>query len=275
MSETIEAPVTEATPDITTDTAPSTPNTGEQGEQVLVEDGEQSASQPATQDDKKPVPAWMQRKIDKLTFERREAERQYQKEREEAENLRKALASARGDEPQEEQLTPDQIRQQERQRYEKQTAEAAAVQKFNDQSNQIAKAVASTHGEAAVARASQLLVDQAGLDFNNPAHRELISDISELPNAGDVYYALAHDPDTASSIIDASPRRQFALLSQFAEKVGKPAGQAAAPASPGISKAPPPVSAPSGAAARGKRSIYDPNLSPAEFDRLWKAGVRS
>ncbi|WP_201770106.1 hypothetical protein, partial [Kozakia baliensis] len=97
------------------------------------------------------------------------------------------------------------------------------------------------------------------------------------PNSGDVYYALAHDPDAASGIIDASPRRQYALLSQFAAKVGKPAQatQASAPAAPAISKAPAPVSAPSGAAATGKKSIYDPNVSPAEFDRLWKAGVRS
>lgn len=56
MSETIEAPVTEVTPDLATDTAPSMPNAGEQGEQVSSEDGEQSSGQPAAQEEKSLFP---------------------------------------------------------------------------------------------------------------------------------------------------------------------------------------------------------------------------
>lgn len=230
---------------------------------------------PAPQPEK--TPAWLQRKIDKMTFERRESERQAQAAREEMENLRRALAAARGEDQEEPQLTPDQIRREERQRFEQQQAEQQSVQKFASQTEVIAKALAGVHGEDAVGQATKLLSERAGLDFGNKSHRELIADISELPNSGDVYYALAHDPDTAGAILDASPRRQYALLTQFAAKVGKPASaaQAQASAAPAVSKAPPPVSAPSGAAATGKKSIYDPNVSPAEFDRLWKAGVRS
>ncbi|AQS90466.1 hypothetical protein A0U94_05265 [Gluconobacter albidus] len=239
--------------------------------------GEQEQPSSQQQDDKKPIPAWMQRKIDKMTFERREAERQAQAAREEADQYARALAASRGENQQEENLTPDQIRQQERQRYEQRAAEEQSAQKFASQTEVIAKALSGVHGADAVGQATQLLSERAGLDFGNKSHRELIADISELPNSGDVYYALAHDPDTAGTILDASPRRQYALLTQFAAKVGQkvPAAQAQTPAAPAVSKTPPPVSAPSGAAATGKKSIYDPNVSPAEFDRLWKAGVRS
>ncbi|GBR43351.1 hypothetical protein [Gluconobacter roseus] len=271
MSETIEAPAglpSEAQVEVGANAgAIETPNNESPA-------GEQEQP-PAAQPEK--TPAWLQRKIDKMTFERRESERQAQTAREEMENLRRALAAARGEQQEEPQLTPDQIRQEERQRFEQQQAEQQSVQKFASQTEVIAKSLAGAHGEDAVGQATQLLSERAGLDFGNKSHRELIADISELPNSGDVYYALAHDPDTAGTILDASPRRQYALLTQFAAKVGKPApaAQAQTPAAPAVSKAPPPVSAPSGAAATGKKSIYDPNVSPAEFDRLWKAGVRS
>ena len=270
MSETIEAPILDGA--LTTPDAANTPAIETQTEGAPEN---QSQPDPAPQPEK--TPAWLQRKIDKLTFERREAERREQANQEELENMRRALAASRGEEQQEESLTPDQIRQQERQRYEQQAAEEQSAQKFMSQTEVIAKAVAGTHGDAAVSQATQLLSERAGLDFSNKSHRELISDISELPNSGDVYYALAHDPGAASDILDASPRRQYALLTQFAAKVGQkaPAAQAETPAAPAVSKAPPPVSAPSGAAPAGKKSIYDPNVSPAEFDRLWKAGVRS
>lgn len=270
MSETLETPILDgalATPDVTNTPAIETQNEG----------APEGQSQPDAAPQPEKTPAWLQRKIDKLTFERREAERREQANQEELENMRRALAASRGEEQQEENLTPDQIRQQERQRYEQQAAEEQSAQKFMSQTEVIAKAVAGTHGDAAVSQATQLLSERAGLDFSNKSHRELISDISELPNSGDVYYALAHDPDAASDILDASSRRQYALLTQFAAKVGQkaPAAQTETPAAPAVSKAPPPVSAPSGAAPAGKKSIYDPTVSAAEFDRLWKAGVRS
>lgn len=217
------------------------------------------------------TPAWQRRKIDKLTFERREAERQAQQAREEAENLRKALAAARGEESAPEQMTADQIRQQERQKFEQQRSN----EQFNARCNVIASSIAQTHGEASVAQSTRMLCEQGGLDMANAQHRSLIEDISDLPNAGDVYYALAHDPDAASDILNAPERRQYAMLTAFAGKVGKTGQAAPAAKAPAISKAPPPVNAPSGAAKSGKRSIYDPNVSPAEFDRLWKSGVRS
>ncbi|WP_029604382.1 hypothetical protein, partial [Kozakia baliensis] len=187
MSDTIEAPPL----DQQIDPSPAPENQDDAGRSEATTEATQGEAQPKEQQpqaDK--TPAWLQRKIDKMTFERREAERREQASRDELEQMRRALAEARGETQQEESLTPDQIRQQERQRYETQAAEQQSVSQFNMQANAIAKAVAATHGDAAVAQATQLLSERAGLDFNNKSHRELIADISELPNSGDVYYAL-------------------------------------------------------------------------------------
>lgn len=274
MSDTLEIQ-TEVTPDIETGITPGSDASEEHGSEGGASEGEPSAA-PA-REEKKPVPAWMQRKIDKITYERREAERQAQAAREEAAQYARALKASRGEEEQAPELTPDQIREQVQREYEQKAQQETEARSFNDRCNAIAQAVQQSDPNANPGALTKLLSDQAGLDFNNPSHRQLISDISELPNAGAVYYALAHDPDAASEIFDASERRQYALLERFAGKLEKPAqSQSSETAtSPQVSKAPPPVKAPTGAASGGKRSIYDPNISAAEFDRLWKAGVRT
>ncbi|MBO1361909.1 hypothetical protein J2D73_19180 [Acetobacter sacchari] len=262
MSETLtlETPAVDIVTDAPAlDTQIETPENG----------GEQPEAAPAKQDE---TPAWARRRFDELTGARRAAERENSSLKEELEETRRALAAARGEEVQTRHLTEDQIRAEERQRFDGQQSERA----FGARTDVIASALAAAHGPDAVGRATSLLTERAGLDFTNTNHRSVIEDISDLPNSGDVYYALAHDPDAASAILDASPRRQYALLMDFAGKLKKPETQAtqAAPA-PQVSKAPAPVNAPTGAAKSGKRSIYDPNISPAEFDRLWKSGVRS
>lgn len=274
MSDTLEIQ-TEITPDIQTDITPGSDAQLEHGSESAPGEGE-SVTAPA-QEEKKPVPAWMQRKIDKMTFERREAERRAQAAQEEAAQYARALKASRGEEEPAPELTPDQIREQVQREYEQKARQETEALSFNDRCNAIASAVQQANPTANPGALTQLLSDQAGLDFKNASHRQLLSDISELPNAGAVYYALAHDPDKASEIFDAPERRQFALLERFAGTLAKPeqAQQAIQPVAPQVSKAPPPVKAPTGAASGGKRSIYDPNISAAEFDRLWKAGVRS
>lgn len=274
MSETIEAPAVDTAPDINNDITQSAPEGVEQGAQP---EGAEPSQPAAHTDDKKPVPAWMQRKIDKITYERREAERQAQAAREEAQQYARALKASRGEEEQAPELTPDQIRAQVEREFEQKAQQETEARSFNDRCNAIADAVKKADQSANPAELTKLLSDQAGLDFSKSSHRQLLSDISELPNAGAVYYALAHDPDKASEIFDAPERRQFALLERFAGTLAKPeqAQQATQPVAPQVSKAPPPVRAPTGAASGGKRSIYDPNISASEFDRLWKAGVRT
>ncbi|WP_406238190.1 hypothetical protein ACF3NX_12630 [Acetobacter orientalis] len=274
MSDTLEIQ-NQTAPDIQTDITPGSETPAEQGSESPAGEGEPAVA-PA-QEEKKPVPAWMQRKINKMTFERREAERQAQAAREEAQQYARALKASRGEEEQAPELTPDQIRAQVEREFEQKAQQETEARSFNDRCNAIADAVKKADQNANPAELTKLLSDQAGLDFSKASHRQLLSDISELPNAGAVYYALAHDPDAASDIFDAPERRQYAMLTRFADKLAKPAQgqQATQPSAPQVSKAPPPVNAPSGAASGGRRSIYDPNISAAEFDRLWKAGVRT
>lgn len=274
MSEALEIQP-EVTPDIETGITPGSDAQLEHGDEGGAGEGEPAAA-PA-REEKRPVPAWMQRKIDKITYERREAERQAQAAREEAAQYARALKASRGEEEQAPELTPDQIREQVQREYEQKAQQETETRSFDDRCNAIARAVQQANPSANPSALTQLLSDQAGLDFKNASHRQLLSDISELPNAGAVYYALAHDPDKASEIFDAPERRQFALLERFAGTLAKPeqAQQATQPVAPQVSKAPPPVKAPTGAASGGKRSIYDPNISASEFDRLWKAGVRT
>ncbi|KXV12569.1 hypothetical protein [Gluconobacter oxydans] len=283
MSETIEAPAqtTPAAPETNilsgiqfgSDEQNGSPNAG--SDTVAAETPAPEAPQ---QEAKKPeTPEWLQRKIDRATYERREAERQAQAAREELEQTRRALAAARGEQQEEPQLTPDQIRQQERQRFEQQQAEQQSVQQFASQTEVIAKSLAGAHGNEAVGLATKLLSDRAGLDFGNKSHRQIIADISELPNSGAVYYALSQDPDAASALLDAPERRQYALLQKFAASVTeKPAEQApvVTPAprpAPQISKAPAPVPAATGSArpSGGSQSLYDDNLSAEAFAKMF------
>ncbi|GEM17983.1 hypothetical protein [Gluconobacter oxydans] len=287
MSETIEAPG---------QTAPEAPETnilsgiqfGSDEQGSTPEDGTVTppadanapgAEAPQQPETKKPeTPEWLQRKIDRATYERREAERQAQAAREELEQTRRALAAARGEQQEEPQLTPDQIRQQERQRFEQQQAEQQSVQQFASQTEVIAKSLAGAHGEEAVGQATKLLSDRAGLDFGNKSHRQIIADISELPNSGAVYYALSQDPDAASALLDAPERRQYAMLQKFAASVNEAPAEQARPSQPAprpaasqISKAPAPVPAATGSArpSGGSQSLYDDNLSAEAFAKMF------
>lgn len=287
MSETIEAPA---------QAAPAAPETNilsgiqfgsdeqgsaaEGGTVTPATDANASGAEapPQPEAKKSETPEWLQRKIDRATYERREAERQRQAAMDEAAELRKALAAARGERQEEPQLTPDQIRQQERQRFEQQQAEQQSVQQFASQTQVIAQSLAGAHGEEAVGQATKLLSDRAGLDFGNKSHRQIIADISELPNSGAVYYALSQDPDAASALLDAPERRQYAMLQKFAASVtdtpaepARPSQPAPRPAAPQISKAPAPVPAATGSArpSGGSQSLYDDNLSAEAFAKMF------
>ena len=138
MSETIEAPAqtTPAAPETNilsgiqfgSDEQNGSPNAGSDTGAPETPASEAEAPQ---QEAKKPeTPEWLQRKIDRATYERREAERQAQAAREELEQTPRALAAARGEQQEESQLTPVQIRQQESQRSEQPQAGRASVHQF-------------------------------------------------------------------------------------------------------------------------------------------------
>lgn len=232
----------------------------------------------ASQEEKQKTPDWLQRKIDRATYERREAERQAQAYRDELEQTRRALEAARGKQQDDPELTPDQIRQQERDAAAQQRAVEQEQNSFGEAAQKVAQEIVSLHGVDGVNQATKLLVDRGGMDFNNKSHQQIIKDISELPNSGAVYYALANDPDAASALFDAPERRQYALLQKFASSMTEkaPEPQAAPPvqARPSVSpvsKAPPPVAAATGSArpSGGGRSLYDDSLSAEDFAKMF------
>lgn len=215
-------------------------------------------------------PGWYVKRIGALTAKRKEAEERAAEVERERDELRRALAATRGDEPQEQELTPDQIRQQERDNFARQQAQQAEERNFVAATERVAQSLVASYGADAIQSATRALVEKAGLDFNNISHQQIIRDISELPNSGAVYYALSNDPDAASDLLAAPERKQFALLQRFADKVPteKAENQVAKPA-PAISKAPPPVAATSGSGrVASGRSIYDTDLSMDDYIRL-------
>ncbi|GAJ29728.1 hypothetical protein [Acidomonas methanolica] len=240
--------------------------------------GESATSNPAPEEAPKTpgapkVPAGLLKRIDVLTRHRREAEEEASRAKEENENLRRALAVARGEREVEPEPTVAQVRAEERAAAERRMAEQREQAEFGIVTRRVADSLAAKHGEGAIGTATQALAAYAGLDFGNRQHQQIIRDISELPNSGEVYYALAHDPDAASELFSAPERRQLALLEKFATKLTPPsvASTPNAPASPApqVSKAPPPVAATGGSTRTvSSRSIYDPDLSPEEYIRL-------
>ncbi|MBR0560057.1 hypothetical protein [Neokomagataea anthophila] len=238
----------------------------------------QEEAQAAPQEEKQKTPDWLQRKIDRATYERREAERQVQAYRDELEQTRRALEAARGKQREEPELTPDQIRQQERDAAAQQRAVEQEQNSFGEAAQKVASDLVGVHGADAVTQATKLLIDRGGMDFDNKSHQQIIKDISELPNSGAVYYALANDPDAASALFDAPERRQYALLQKFAssmtdqvqEQQAAPAATARPSVSP-VSKAPPPVPAATGSArpSGGSRSLYDDSLSAEDFAKMF------
>ncbi|WP_025886508.1 hypothetical protein [Asaia prunellae] len=223
-------------------------------------------------------PAWFSRRIGAITAKRREAEERAAQAEQELAEYRRALAAARGEEePRQPEMTPEQIRAEERSRIEAQTAQQRQLEDFSAVTVKVAESLAGTHGWDAVKPLTERLAETAGLDFNNPGHQQIIRDISELPNPGEVYYALANDPDAASALFDAPERRQYAMLQKFADGLTKAemsAKQAEAPAprpSPQISRTPAPVAAATGSAraVTGGRSLYDNGLSAEDFATMF------
>lgn len=285
MSETIEAQAPEAPAQETNILSGIEFGSDQQQEDQGSEAAGHGTSEAATEESAQPAgektpdePGWYVKRIGTLTAKRKEAEEKAAEIARERDELRRALAATRGEEEQPQELTPDQIRQQERDRIAAQQAERNDAEAFGACTLKVAQSLAAKHGDTAIQSATASLVERAGLDFSNAAHRQIIADISELPNSGDVYYALANNPDAAIDLLAAPERRQYAKLQQFAATVTeKPAAQNPAPQAalrapaPQVSRAPAPVAAATGSArpATSGRSLYDDNLSAEEFAKMF------
>ncbi|NVN44409.1 hypothetical protein HW537_10920 [Asaia siamensis] len=283
MSETIQPPADTANDAATDDRfagiefGSETPETP--GQEQIVPKGEVDRNveeKPADKAPPKAPAAWELRRIGNLTGKWKSAEERGDRLEQELAEVRRALATARGEEEQRQpEMTPEQIRADERSRNEAQAAQERQVKEFEAVTVKVAQSLAGTHGWDAVKPMTDRLSETAGLDFNNPSHQQIIRDISELQDPGAVYYALANDPDAASALFDAPERRQYAMLQKFADGLTKAetsAKQAEAPAprpAPQISRTPAPVAAATGSARTvSSRSIYDENLSMDDYVRL-------
>lgn len=243
--------------------------------------GTEAAQEGQQTERKTEEPAWFSRRIGAITAKRREAEERATQAEQELAEVRRALATARGEEePRQPEMTPDEIRADERSRNEARSAQERQVKDFEAVTVKVAQSLAGTHGWDAVKPMTDRLSETAGLDFANPSHQQIIRDISELQDPGAVYYALANDPDAASALFDAPERRQYAMLQKFAEgltKVETSAKPVEAPAprpAPQMSRTPAPVAAATGSAraVTGGRSLYDANLSAEDFAAMFSKG---
>ncbi|WP_025841374.1 hypothetical protein [Asaia platycodi] len=201
------------------------------------------------------TPARLQKKFDRMTFELREAERQAAAAREEAE-------------PEPAPRTERQIEQETRGRVERESHEAREIETFNQTARTLAEAVGAAYGNDAITASTHTLEREVGLDFSNAEHRQLVTDIAELPNAAAVYRGLADDLDKADEIFNAAPRRQYAMLQEFARSLDKAApppapAQRAMPAP--VSQAPRPVARPPASARASSRTGYEDESSMEDF----------
>jgi hypothetical protein len=224
---------------------------------------ETTTPEPAHNDE---TPGWLRKRIDKAVAQQRDAERDAQAARDEAQQLRRALAHARGEEDQQQgPKTPAQIEAEVRARIESEGQVASDAETFRTTGDTLANAIDGAAGAGAARAASQRLADAVGLDFQNADHRQLVTDISKLPNSAQVYVALSRNPDAASDIFGASPREQYALLRDFARELAPvSAGAQPTPKPVPVSQAPRPAGKTPAAQRSSSRTVYD-DVSMEEF----------
>ncbi len=224
---------------------------------------EQAAPEPASNDE---TPAWLRKRIDRAVAQQRDAERAAQAARDENEQLRRALAHARGDDDQQAPQTPAQIEAEVRARIESESRTSSEAAAFRATGDALANAIDGEAGAGSARAATGRLVDAVGLDFQNADHRQIISDISKLPNAAQVYVALSRNPNAASDIFGASPREQYALLRDFSREYAQPPAASQPAQKPvQVSQAPRPAGKTPAAQRASARTVYDDDVSMDEF----------
>lgn len=159
------------------------------------------------------------------------------------------------------------VQQEERQRAEQQARQQADVSAFNAACDVTAGKISAQFGAEGLSTAAQGW-REAGLDYANPAHFQLIALLNTLPDGHVLYHTVGNDPELAERIIHAPTPMQSALelarLRDNASPGALPApanGATAVPVvqAPVVSQAPaPPPRQPSGrAAGNGSVNLYD------------------
>lgn len=222
-------------------------------EKSEIETKEEKTSKEDKEDnDDEKEPKWFKKRINSITSKRKQAE-------EENARLKAELDKLKGVKTEKKQVTEDEIRADEQRKVH-----------ISNVTGKIAEDLAKIVGGNKVVPTAQKLCDEAGLDFDNPDHFALIEDISDYNNPGEVFKALADNPDEASDIFSAPARKQFLLLDKFIsrmrDKSGKESGNVNKLA--GVSKAPKPTNTPVSGSGGSGRSIYDADLSAEEYSKI-------
>lgn len=181
---------------------------------------QQEPAQPKT-------PPWEQRRIDQLTRARREEERRAQIAEQKAQALEARLAQAEellrkaaGQEGEE--ATPTQPPGITREQFETEVARAAAIQRFNEQCNEV-----FSKGREEFDDFEARVTAGQRANALTPAMAEIVLGM-DRPH--EVLHSLLGDLDEAARIAELSPTKMALEIVKFAQKKPK-----------GVSKAPPPV----------------------------------
>lgn len=112
---------------------------------------------------------------------------------------------------------------------------------------------------------AEVLQALSGIEVDKSVEQAIV--LSEHGPA--LLYELGNNPDLAESIAELPPVLQFKEIVKLEQKI-----EARKNAAPKTTKAPPPPK-PVGAKSEGKKSIYDSNLSFAEYERIRKEQLKS
>lgn len=222
---------------------------------------------------------------------RQEAEQRAATQEAEARQLREEVTRLRAALPPEQQPNANDPAELERRATDRATErlrQEAEQRTFNEACNTTATKIREEFGDTGLAAAATGWTN-AGLNVQQPAHRQLLTLITEIDDGHKLYHQIGSDPDLAAHLLTMSPlkaafelakllpREQAAeLRADAVAAVGTQpavdvlAQSAAAPAparAPAISSAPrPPAQAPASRGATATpRDIYDPKMSADDY----------
>lgn len=189
----------------------------ESGEHAQVDESTEGQTDESTEQKQDQNPRWYQKRIDKMTRDLREAQRQ-------AAALEAMLE--RGEKPNPAEGIEDQVH--------KRAAEIVEAERRNEAANQTYQNGKSAHSDfdSAVQNLAQVTDLTQRADF--------IDAVTSLPNGHEVYYHLGKNLDDADRVLSLPPVKMALELAKIAAKLGAPSKQ---------SKAPPPIKPIGGKAA--------------------------
>lgn len=226
-------------------------------EEVVEEEPAAVSAEPAKPDKTKPPLDWKERRRIEETNKRRAAEARAEAAEAELAKLRSATPAATSEAPKPTPaatLTPEQAKAAAKAELE---AEHRA-REFEAATGRILEDGQKNIPDFEAARQEMVANFGDQLNARPDFFEALIGD--DVPNAHDVFYTLAKDPEQTEKLLSMPPLRMAKEIARLSEKLAKPATPEPKP----ISKAPAPVKPVGGAPAAATR-LDDPNIPMEDF----------